>query len=253
MAPTPPAPLGYSALRAPGGRSDHPTDARDQRARRNRNHRARDALPRCRARAAHGRRLRGPTPQARRGDVRCGAPLPRDSVVPSTSTCRSRLAPSGVLVGAGPTHGSTLSPSRRSPAGTASGGRCARRTAKSNGRSTSSRFSLAVRSTKARHQDSPSNPLEASPLPRARLATFLSRARRSPAPARPPSPQSGGRAPRARADPPQTEDRLLTPTAGSGCAWRAESGAPRQARARGTRLRRTAALQTRSGRGPSRA
>jgi hypothetical protein len=41
--------------------------------------------------------------------------------------------------------------------------------------------------------------------------------------------------------------------AGSGCAWRAESGAPRPARTRGTRLRRTAARRTRTGRGPRRA
>jgi hypothetical protein len=55
------------------------------------------------------------------------------------------------------------------------------------------------------------------------------------------------------ADAAQTEARLLTPPAGSGCAWRAESGAPRPARTQKTRLRRTAARRTRTGRGPRRA
>jgi two-component system, OmpR family, sensor histidine kinase VanS len=52
---------------------------------------------------------------------------------------------------------------------------------------------------------------------------------------------------------PRPEDRLLTLPAGSGCAWRAESGAPRLARTRKTRLRRTAAHRSRTGRGPRRA
>ena len=61
------------------------------------------------------------------------------------------------------------------------------------------------------------------------------------------------RRPQASPAPHRPKDRLLTPPAGSGCAWRAESGAPRPARTRGTRLRRTAARRTRTGRGPRRA
>ena len=68
------------------------------------------------------------------------------------------------------------------------------------------------------------------------------------------SPSASSRCSASSSPPPSPKhSRRITPPAGSGCAWRTESGAPRPARTRRTRHRRTAARRTRTGRGPRRA